>query len=111
MTFINWADSEEMLGLLSEYVADERGEAHGDPPRAAFLAELSAALSDLLERADDLPATEVIEQLRAIHREQDDAFAADPVLVHVEACIEELQRIAGWEKHAELEHRPLLPCR
>lgn len=95
MTFINWADSEEMLGLLSEYVADERGEAHGDLPRAAFLTELSAALSDLVERAEDLPAAAVIEQLRAIHRDHDVVFAGDPVLVHVKACIEELERIAG----------------
>lgn len=93
MTFINWADSEEMLGLLAEYVADERSEAHGDPARAAFLAELSDALSELIEQYDDLPAGEMIGRLRTIHRDQDETFAADPVLVHVEACIEELERI------------------
>jgi len=93
MTFINWADSEEMLGLLVEYVADERNETRGDHDREAFLAELSAALSDLAE--EDLPPDEVIARLRSIRAEQDEAFAADPVLIHVEACIEELERIAG----------------
>lgn len=95
MTFINWADSEEMLGLLAEYVADERNETRGDDDREAFLAELSAALSTLAEQHDRIPAGELIERLRSIRAEQDDAFAADPVLVHVEACIEELERIAG----------------
>ena len=93
MTFINWADPEEMLGLLSEYVADARSEAYGDPAREAFLDGLSTALSQLL--AQDLAGEEIIDRLRAIRTDQEQAFAADPVLIHVEACIDELKRIAG----------------
>ena len=55
----------------------------------------TAALSGLAEQQEDLAANEVIERLRSIRAEQDEAFAADPVLIHVEACIEELERIAG----------------
>ena len=45
MTFIDWSNPDEMLGLLSEYVADERHEASGDPARESFLAELSDGLT------------------------------------------------------------------
>lgn len=96
MTFINWSDSEEMLGLLTEYVADARGESVGDPDREKFLAELSAELNDLADRAGAMTPDETIERLRAICDSQGD-FAGDPVLVHVEACIEELERIRAAE--------------
>lgn len=92
-TLIDWSDPEEMLGLLCEYVADEASDAHDDRERARFLAELSAELANLARRAPDLPADEVIEQLRAIDAFQHGDFAGDPVLTHVEACIEELERI------------------
>lgn len=92
-TLIDWSDPEEMLGLLCEYVADEAGDAQDDHERARFLAELSAELASLARRVPDLSADEVIEQLRAIDALQHDRFAGDPVLTHVEACIEELERI------------------
>ena len=93
MTFINWSDSEEMLGLLCEYVADEKSDSQNDHVRVRFLAELSADLADLADRAPGMSADEAIERLRAIHASQADDFAGDPVLTHVEACIEELERI------------------
>jgi hypothetical protein len=92
-TLIDWSDPEEMLGLLCEYVADEKLDAHDDDERVRFLGELSAALDGLAVRAPHLSADEVIEQLRAIDALQRDEFAGDPVLAHVEACIEELERI------------------
>lgn len=93
MTFIDWSDSEEMLGLLSEYVADERNDALHDPVREGFLTALSAELTELARELDALSPDTVIDRLRAIHRSQAEDFLGDPVLVHVEACIEELERI------------------
>ena len=93
MTFINWSDSMEMLGLLCEYVADEKSDSQNDPVRVRFLDELSTELADLAERAPEMSADEAIERLRLMHASQADDFADDPVLTHVEDCIEELQRI------------------
>ena len=45
MSFINWSDPEEMLGLLAEYVIDEEAYASEDPARSAFLHELSRELT------------------------------------------------------------------
>jgi hypothetical protein len=92
-TLIDWSDPEEMLGLLCEYVADEKLDAQGDEERVRFLAELSSELAGLAVRAPDLSLDEVLEQLRAIDAVQREDFAGDPVLTHVEACIEELERI------------------
>lgn len=93
MTFINWSDSMEMLGLLCEYVADEKSDAQNDPVRVRFLDELSTELADLAERAPEMSADEAIERLRVMHAAQAHDFAGDPVLTHVEDCIEELERI------------------
>lgn len=93
MSFIDWSDPEEMLGLLSEYVADERSASSEDPVREGFLADLAAALVELTDRLEGTFPEAVIDGLRAIHRTHADQYGADPVLVHVEACIEELERI------------------
>lgn len=92
MTFIDWSDSEEMLGLLSDYVSDARGEAKAGSARESFLAELSAELLELTERASAMSSEETMARLREIYDSQRD-FADDPVLTHVAACIEELERI------------------
>jgi hypothetical protein len=92
-TLIDWSDPDEMLGLLCEYVADEKSDAQDDRERMRFLAELSAELAGLARRAPGMPADEVIEQLRAIDALPRDDFADDPVLAHVAACLEELERI------------------
>ena len=94
MTFINWSDSEEMIGLLIEYVADERSESRSDRARDLFLAELLKELTQLNEQT----ATErTMESLRAIRDSVDPEFSEDPVLVHVDACVEELERIRTIE--------------
>src|SRR6266487_3879425 len=93
MTFIDWSDSEEMFGLLSEYVADEKTDSHHDRARETFLTELLTELLDVTERLNAMSADEAIERLRAIHHSQADDFVGDPVLAHIEACIEELERI------------------
>ena len=93
MTFIDWSDREEMLGLLIEYVADERSESVGDPERTKFLEDLSQELGDVATTAASTPADQTIQMLRVISDSQPGEFAGDAVLTHLEACIEELERI------------------
>ena len=90
MTFINWADPHEMLGLLSDYVADERLEAAEDPSRARFLTGVLDALGGFTEETSE---ADLAAMLGSILEGTDREFRHDPVLVHLEACIEELDRI------------------
>ena len=92
MSLIDWSDPEEMLGLLVEYVADEAIEAHGDHDRARFLDVLSRQLSSVAEQSID-SAHSIARALREVHEAQPREFASDPVMTHLEACIEELDRI------------------
>jgi hypothetical protein len=82
MTFIDWSDSEEMIGLLIEYVADERIESDGE--RQKFLSNL---LADL--QSEQLDAA----RLQNIYDLIDPDFKNDDVVVHVHDCIEELKRL------------------
>jgi hypothetical protein len=93
VSFINWSDSDEMLGLLSEFVADEQGDSTGDPARARFLAGVLEELGELTARIDETNDDDSIGKLRMILESADDEFRVDPVLEHVQACIEELERI------------------
>ena len=95
MTFIDWSDSEEMLGLLSEYVADARNDSPGDPARTAFLDALLTDLTQLTRLSGGVSLEETIDRLRRIHESHSEDFAEDPVLLHVDACIDELERIRG----------------
>jgi hypothetical protein len=95
MTFFNWADSEEMFGLLLEYVADERSESGGDPARERFLAALQVEISDVGAQFSAMSTEEAADALRSILRSQPREFASDPALVHVADCVEELERING----------------
>ncbi len=94
MSFIDWSDSEEMLGLLAWYVADERIAEQEDRERRMFLHQLSSALMALASHAEELTTQSAIERLREIRDAQPAEFASDPVLVHLEDCIQELERIA-----------------
>jgi hypothetical protein len=93
MTFINWSDSGEMLALLTEFVADERRESGNDEAREAFLADLLQELTLLNERFVKISTDAAIEELRTIQDSLSQEFSDDPVIVHLEACIEELERI------------------
>lgn len=93
MTFIDWSDPEGMIGLLSEYVADERSESADDRVRYAFLDGLFLELAELTDTVSARSIDESIDTLRAMSQSHHD-FAGDPVLVHLEACIEELERIS-----------------
>jgi hypothetical protein len=92
MTFIDWSDPDEMLGLLVEYVADELADEHARD-RAQFLEDLSR---DLARLAASEPSAEDIESsLMALVDSQAREFTADPVMEHLEACVDELRRIHG----------------
>ena len=93
MTFIDWSDPEGMIGLLSEYVADERSDSADDGVRYAFLDGLFLELAELTDTVSERSIDESIDVLRAISQSHSD-FAGDPVLVHFQDCIEELQRIS-----------------
>ena len=91
MSLIDWSDPEEMVGLLIEFVDDAVVDAHGDRERSRFLTGLSSALRAVGPDFDSIGDIEMA--LREICDAQPRDFAGDPVMVHVEACIEELQRI------------------
>jgi hypothetical protein len=92
MNFIDWSDPEEMLGLLTEYVADARNESRADPDRWAALAALLEDLTSLI-RSDSATLDEEIDGLRRIRGAHSEDLEDDPVLRHVEDCIGELERI------------------
>ena len=77
-----------MLGLLSDYIADERASA--DHERAEFLDDLASAVSKLASRAAE--TTDLAGELRAIHDSLPREFSRDPVVAHVRDCIAELER-------------------
>ena len=95
MPYIDWSDPEEMFGLLVEFVADERSEAHDDPKRRRFLAKLLSDLTALQEQFGTLSPSEGIESLRSIHNSVEEEFENDAVVEHLGACVEELERING----------------
>lgn len=84
MTFIDWSDSEDMIGLLTEYVTDEKKATRGDPKRKEFLSDL---LADLTEQDVDL------KRLQTIYDSIDPEFKNDEVVIHVHDCIEELKKL------------------
>lgn len=91
MSLIDWSDPEEMLGLLVEYVADETVASRHDADRADFLHQLSRELGALA--GQELESDRIHLTLQEIRDSQPTEFANDPVMTHVEACIEELHRI------------------
>ena len=93
MSFIDWSDREEMVGLLVEYVADEKIEAAADQERARFLENLAEELGVVADKVSSASADQTIRMLRTISDSQPVEFIGDAVLTHLEACIEELVRI------------------
>ena len=92
MTFIDWSDPAEMLGLLVEYVVDERNDAR-NAARCAWLGDLAAELSGLAERYDAIPPEDLIARMREIFDTRPSEFEGDPVRTHLADCIAELERI------------------
>lgn len=93
MTFIDWSDSEGMFGLLLDFIANERTECQEDAERQRFLSDLLAQLGTVEAQLHEIPAAVVIQRLREAHESVDPEFAGDPVMVHLQDCIEELERV------------------
>lgn len=93
VTFIDWSDSNGMFELLVDFVANERADCLGDSERGHFLSDLLAELQVVEARLPDLTVSLVIQGLRDTHESADPEFAADPVMVHLKHCIEELERV------------------
>lgn len=102
MSFIDWSDAEAMLGLLVEWVADERGAAR-DSARADFLAGISAELSELADRQDLVSLEELIESLRALYERRAEELPGDPALLHLADCIDEMERLRAEAPDRERE--------
>ena len=81
-----------MLGLLTEYVADERRGTIDDSKRRRLLDQLLGDVSELGETEHTLPSKQMAARLRTIERSHDELIG-DPVHDHLVACIEELERI------------------
>lgn len=93
MTFIDWSDSEGMFGLLLDLVADERAECEEDPERQRFLSDLLAQLRTVEARSAGISASVVVQELKGAYEFFDPEFVGDPVMAHLQDCIEELERI------------------
>lgn len=99
MTMIDWSDPEEMFGLLCDYVSDERRATPRDASRRRFLQRLEADLRALADQIEQLPISHLVGRLRAVRDSHAPEFESDPVLTHVDDCIDELERIR--RDHAE----------
>jgi hypothetical protein len=95
VTFIDWSDAEGMFGLLLDFVADESSECRNDPERLRFLSDLSAKLRIVESQISEIPVSVVLQRLRDIQESVGPEFANDPVMLHLEDCIEEVQRVDG----------------
>jgi hypothetical protein len=90
MTFIDWSDSEGMLELLAEFVGDARNECLKDVKRQQFLSALFIQLDELVQQFSN--TQNPINRLRSIYNSIDPEFKDDAVMIHVNDCIEELER-------------------
>ena len=92
MSFIDLSDAEGMFALLVEFVADARGECLEDPERQQFLEELLTQLRDLESQLADIAMPSAIARLGEIHEAIAPGFAGDEVSIHLQECVEELER-------------------
>jgi folate-binding Fe-S cluster repair protein YgfZ len=92
MSLIDWSDPHEMLGLLIEYVSDEAIVSVDDTDRTAWLHNLLNDLESVISQDVDAVG-QIAHALREIRHSQPREFVADPVMDHLDACIEELHRI------------------
>ena len=94
MSLIDWSDPDEMLGLLIEYIVDEARAEDDDADRADFLRSLSRDLEDLADR-EFVGVDQFADAICEIRGSQPAEFLNDEVIVHVDACVEELRRISS----------------
>ncbi len=92
MTFIDWSDAEGMLGLFVELVADERAESLGDTERLSFVEDLLAALRTVEADLPSISMLTMVQRLRSLRDSVDPEFSDDPVMVHINDLLDELER-------------------
>ena len=98
MSSIDWSDPDEMVGLLIEYVNDEATASHDDE-RVDFLRQLASDLENLA--AQEFTSVEQMAgAMRETREAQPSEFLGDDVMMHVDACIEELQRIGSESRQS-----------
>ena len=78
---------------VTEFVADERQESTDDPARMHFLTGVLEELGKLTDQTDETDEDESIARCRLILESANGEFRDDPVVEHIQACIEELQGI------------------
>ena len=93
MSFIDWSDPDSLFDMLVEYVSDEKIGAHGNSHREQFLGDLLSKLRDAQGSTQGLP--DVMARLKEIMDSIEEEGRDDPVLDHLTACSEELERIKG----------------
>jgi hypothetical protein len=103
MTYIDWSDSEDMFGLLVDFILDARSDTE-ERVRRSFLSRLMADIEALREQFDELSGMEVVSRLREIQNSIDEEFADDPVVIHLKECADELERIEGSVQHDIQKH-------
>lgn len=93
VTFIDWSDAEGMFGMFVELVADETADCRDDPERLRFLADLLAGLRSLEDELPEIPVAAAVRSLQELRESADPGFADDPVTVHLDDLIAELDGI------------------
>jgi hypothetical protein len=92
MTFIDWSNTEELLGLLIEYVRDAKSECRRDIERRQFLSKLLLQLTSLSDNLTTISLKEAANGLRKIYNSIHTEFQEDPVATHILDCIHEFER-------------------
>jgi hypothetical protein len=95
VTFIDWSDAEGMFGLFVDFVADERAECDRDPDRLRFLDDLLEQLRNVEAKLSLVPDTATIQSLKGLLEFADPGFADDPVVVHLNDLIDELEEVGN----------------
>jgi hypothetical protein len=93
MTFIDWSDTEEMLGLLAEFIREAKTDCRKDPEREKFLSKLLLDLGAFSGQLEMLTRKQGTDRLRGIYKAIDPEFSDDPVTNHVKDCLEEFERL------------------
>ena len=93
MTFIDWSDADGMIGMLVDFVADERAKCRNDPERLHFVEDVLAQLQAVEANVQEIHAEATIQSLEVLHGSADSRFSCDPVMLHLKDCIDELERV------------------
>ncbi|PWT92369.1 MAG: hypothetical protein C5B54_03635 [Acidobacteria bacterium] len=99
MTFLDWSDTEEVLGLLEEYVRDAKQQCGNDVQRRRFLSQLLSRITKLSEDFPNKSSRKVVKGLRDIYDWIGEEYKSDPVTVHIQDCIQEFEGRKSNNQH------------